>query len=100
MDYYHESNREKYIDLWFDINLCDKFYTGDLIRPTDIFQTVTVDISFEKAIKDFKAVLDAWEICKLGSDYSGVYTQWHPYHGIKNKTVTRYCFIFGNLLIE
>ena len=97
---YHSLSRETSIRLRYDINLCDTFYEGDPVRPTDIFQTVTVDIPFEKAIKHFKAVLDAWEICKLGSGYSNVYTQWHPHHGIRNKTVTQYCFIFGNLLIE
>ncbi len=80
----------------------DLSYEGDGTdrRPNDLFQIVIRDQAFSDALDNLKFMLKAWELCKLGPNYSGAYTQYDPLHQIFNSKITQFCFMFENRLLE
>ncbi len=87
--------------LRWDINLCDVYYEGDP-KPHGYYkvQSITVDLKLERIVKYLSAVLESYQLVKLGSNFSGAYSQYGPKNNrVINKTVTQWCLIFeGNLL--
>lgn len=101
---YNSYNQKVYIidPYRWDINLCDTYYKGDK-EPQGFYkvQTITVNTKIEKITKYVSAVLEAYELVRMGPKFSGAYSQYGPKNKrIINKLITQWCLIFEGRLLN